>query len=126
VQLACLKALLRLRDITAQEEVRTLLRSTRVDDRAKGIECVSWAESTVHVSDVVPLLSDKRNAVNIAPSFHDGYSYYLRVCDLAVYALADLCKLKTSFAVQRAPYGERYCDEKIAEVRRKVLAVSAP
>jgi hypothetical protein len=126
VRLACLKALLRLGDDTALDEVRSLLRSNHVEDRVKGIRCVSYAECADLVSDVVPLLNDKRDAVNIEPSSHTSYTYFVRVCDLAVNTLADLRKLKTSFELLRPPYGERYCDEKIAEVRRKVLAVSAP
>ena len=110
VRMACLKALLRLGDEESMREVRSLLQSSKVEDRAQGIECVSFADAKTLVSDLVPLLDDKRDAVNIAPS---GASYSLRVCDLAVNAIADISKVKTLFTVQ---HGARYSDEQIAEV----------
>jgi hypothetical protein len=111
VRLACLKALVRLRDEKAMQDVRSLLQSNRVEDRARGIECISFANDRTLILDLVPLLDDKRDAVNIAPT---GASYYLRICDLAVDAVAEIGEVRTSFTVQR---GARYSDEQIAEVR---------
>ncbi len=111
VRMACLKALVRLRDEKAIQNVRSLLQSNKVEDRARGIECISFANDRTLVPDLLPLLDDKRDAVNIAPT---GASYYLRICDLAVDAVAGIGEVKTSFTVQR---GARYTDEQITEVR---------
>lgn len=115
MQLACLKALLRLKDDEAEKEVLSLLGSNEVESRVKGIECISYADDKKLIPKLVPLLDDKRDAVNVAPS---GASYFIRVCDLAANAITDVGQMKLSFDVQ---YGTRYSDEQLGELRRASL-----
>jgi hypothetical protein len=117
MQLACLKALLRLKDDEAEREVLSLLGSNEAESRVKGIECISYADDKKLIPHLVPLLDDKRDAVNVAPS---GASYFIRVCDLAVNTITDVGQLNVSFDVQ---YGARYSDEQLGEVRRASLQV---
>lgn len=120
VQLACLKALLRLGDAGAQIEVRSLLQSSEVKNRANGIDCVVYAECETLVPYLLPMLNDKRNAVNIAPTSMEAW---LRVCDLGVNALVDICGIKAAFYTEHDEgHGIRYSDEQVAVIRRAALA----
>ena len=117
MQLACLKALLRLKDDEARKEVVSLLSSSNVESCVKGIECVSFAADKTLIPNLLALLDDKRDAVNIAPS---GANYFIRVCDLAMNAIASISQTKTSFAVQN---GARYSDDQLIEARRIALQI---
>ncbi|MGI6598338.1 MAG: HEAT repeat domain-containing protein [Kiritimatiellia bacterium] len=117
MQMACLKALLRLKDDEAEKEVLSLLGSNEAESRVKGIECISYADDKKLIPHLVPLLDDKRDAVNVAPS---GANYFIRVCDLAVNAIASISQTKTSFIVQN---GARYSDDQLGEVRRNALQI---
>ncbi len=114
VRLACLKSLLRLRDEDAVREVRSLLQSSTIEDRVRGVECVSFAETTTLTTELLPLLNDKNDAINIAPS---GAKYFLRICDMTVNTITSIYKIKSSFV----QHGERYSDEQIDEIRRAVI-----
>lgn len=114
VRLACLKSLLRLKDEDAVQEVSSLLQSSTIEDRVRGVECVSFAETTTFTTELLSLLNDKHDAVNIAPS---GAKYFLRICDITVNAITSIYKIKSSFV----QHGERYSDEQIDEIRRAVI-----
>lgn len=109
-RISCLMALLRLGHEQSVGEVRALLQSSNVVTRMQGIECVAYAGFRNLVPDLVPLMADKRDAENIAPS---GGFYYVRVCDLALRTIVDVYSIKTSFGCHR---GMRYSDAQIAEV----------
>ncbi len=115
MQLACLKALLLLRDRAAYQEVKDLLNADDVETRGKGIDCILYAKRQDMIPDLLPLLDDKRDAINISPS---GGAYYLRICDLALNAIFDIINVSISFEVQ---YGKKYSDRQISEMRSMVL-----
>lgn len=112
VRRACLKALLRLQDEDAIREVRSLFGSDEVEDRVQAIECLVYAETKALVPLLVPLLDDKRNAVEKGVA---GSGICDRVCDLAVNALSDVGGIDVPFAVNRWP---KYSDDELAEMRR--------
>ncbi len=86
-QEACLRVLADLGDEDARGQVRQLLSSQSPEDQAKGIEVVAYVGEEMG-GELVPLLSDKQNALDISPS--KAGDYFLRVCDLAADVLRDI------------------------------------
>jgi hypothetical protein len=116
VKAACLKALLKLNDTNAVAEVTALLRADDVASRLQAVECVAFAQSNELIPETLALLQDSRDAVNISPS---GGKYYLRICDVALNAVASISKVDVSFTVRN---GERYGEQMINEFQTNVNA----
>jgi hypothetical protein len=111
---AVTKALFKLKDAQATANVLASLRKEDVKNRVFGIEALAFADRTEFATALLPLLDDTRDAENIAPS---GGSFFLRVRDLSVNAIAALTGLDFGFVVQR---GERYTDKQAGAVRDRV------
>lgn len=105
-QEACLRVLANLGDKVARGQVCQMLSSLSPEDRAKGIEVVAYVGGDM-AGELVPLLSDKRNAVDISPS-HAG-DYFLRVCDLAADVLRDTYHVELE-SQKRTRYSDRDLD----------------
>jgi len=113
VRLACLKALLRLKDNEARKEVVSLLASTDVESHVKGIECVAYGNDETLIPNLLPLLDDGRDAVNIAPS---GASYFIRVCDLAADVLRNYYHIELE-----SQKSTRYSDRDLEVLQKRGL-----
>lgn len=81
---ACLKALAKLGDSQARNEVARLLESSDPTVRVRGIDVVQYVGKDM-ADALVPLLRDERDALDVSPSMQGNY--FLRVCDVAADAL---------------------------------------
>lgn len=106
----CLGALLRLGHTQSVVQVQAMLQSSNLLDRVEGVESVVYARNQSLVPELLRLLEDKRDAVHAGLS---GSPYFIRICDLALNAAAEMRGLNTSFE-RRANL--RYSDAHIHEV----------
>lgn len=116
-QEACLRVLADLGDKGARDQVRQLLSSPSPEDRAKGIDVVAYVGGNMS-DELVPLLSDKRNAVDISPS--QAGDYFLRVCDLAADVLRDNYHVELE-SRKRARYSDHDLD-----VLKRTFVIDGP
>lgn len=111
IRKACVRALFKMEDAQAAAEVGRLLASDNPAEIAEGIECVAYSGDNRFCDRLEELLEDERNAVNVAPS---GAYYWLRICDLAANALADVRPVSLPEGIQP---GVRWEDWQLEELK---------
>jgi hypothetical protein len=109
---ACIKALFKLGDHKATDEVRASLKSHDLSAKAFGIEAVAYANKKEYINEVFAFLDDEREAV-----MPPGWPVRLRIKDLAVNAIVPLSGIQPSFRLGRLG---RYTDDQVAEVKRLI------
>jgi len=116
VREACVKALFKLGDKKAADEVlASLSQYDDVSKRVFGIESVQYAGRLEFVSALVPLLDDTRD-----PKPFRYVEFDMRVRDLVINTIAEITKIKLSFKVP----GARYTNEQAQEVRKRVAGIA--
>lgn len=114
IRKACVMALFKMEDAQATAEVGRLLTSNDPMEIAEGIGCVAYSGNAHFCHRLTELLADDRNAVNVAPS---GAFYWLRICDLAANALADVLPASRPEGIQP---GVRWEDWQLEELKMSV------
>lgn len=110
---ACLKALFKLGDKDATEEVRASFERDDVPGIVFAVEAVVYAGKKEYTKNLMRLLDDSRDAVRPSP----GWGSYLRVQDIAINAIVQLSGIKPSFPLRKLT---RYADDEVAEVKRLI------
>jgi len=104
-------ALVRLKEQSAQDEYRKSLRQNDPRELARALKDFEYVRDLVFVNDIIPLLDDKRDALNVAPS---DKVYYIRVCDVAVNVLDIVLEHRFTFEIYKR---KRYSQEELTEAK---------
>ncbi|MCO5060905.1 MAG: hypothetical protein M9963_02710 [Kiritimatiellae bacterium] len=107
---ASLGALLTLNHPPAIKSLRELIASNHVRDRLLACEAVTFSEQSKYLAELRPLLSDKQDAINVAPTHFDPY--FIRVCDVAAETSINLLNLSGKFG----PTARRLNDDNLHEI----------
>ena len=110
-------ALARMKDSAGTQEFVGRLQASEPMTRVTALEDYLYIRDRELLPEITKLLSDMRDAKNMAPS---GHKYFIRVCDVAVNTL-DLV-LGHPFSFQVDPM-KRYTDDELYEAQRVVAAV---
>lgn len=107
-------ALARLGDKPSQKSILNGIRAEKIKVRLKAVRDFGYMNDRRLVVHLLPLLEDRRNAVNVAPS---GHKAYVRMCDVAVEVLDAILDHPFSFQVGSIGRVRSYSSKEIAEAR---------
>jgi HEAT repeat protein len=108
---ACLRALFKLGDKKAADEVQASLKGKDVSRIVFGIEAVAYASRKDLLEQLLPFLNDDRDTKKAVM----GTRHHVRVKDVALNAIVKLCGIRPSFRLWKQT---RYTDDQVAEVKK--------
>ena len=110
----CFAALARLGQTAAKEEFQKGLEDTNLDIIRTHLDLSDYVGGTWQLPVLAGLLADERPAVS-AGDVPEGSANYLRVCDIAAFAIAEIAKTRFSFDPDEV---EQFSPEQREELRQ--------
>lgn len=98
-----------------REDLGALLTSADIADRLLACEAVEISQRPEYAQELLPLFSDMRDAINIAPSHYEPH--FLRVCDVAARTVINITGMKEAY-----PEHERRCSQNTLDEIFSVVA----
>jgi HEAT repeat protein len=105
-------ALVRLKDQQSTTDYTNRLQSPDPAERVKALEDYTYIEERALLPEIAGLLSDERDAKNMAPG---GHKYFIRVCDVAVNSLDVVLSHPFPFPIDRL---KRYSTEELNQAKQ--------
>jgi len=104
-------ALVRLKDSASRQNYVAMLQNTELKQRVQALKDLVYIGDQTLVPYILPLLDDLRNALNVAPG---GYTYFIRVCDVAINAIDELLNHPFPFKVDQI---KQYSPEELSQAK---------
>lgn len=104
-------ALVRLKDSASRQKYISMLQNPDLKERVQALKDLVYIADQSMVPYIRPLLDDLRSAVNVAPA---GYTYFIRVCDVAINTLDVLLNHPFPFKVDQI---KQYSPEELTQAK---------